>query len=210
MAGPPPVLIRPTGYARGSRENRPARRIALAALFAALTAVGAQIQTPLPFSPVPVVLSNFFALLAGLVLGPRLGATSQVVYVLLGAVGAPVFAGMHGGFQVVAGPTGGYLVGFILAAAVAGALRGSRVTTGSALVAAAVGAALIYVTGVPWLAHVMGVPWPAALGGMGLRKVLVAGVLPYLPGDAVKVVVAGLIAPALVRAVEVQAARGGA
>lgn len=210
MAGPPPVLIRPTGYARASREGRPARRIALVALFAALTAVGAQIQAPLPFSPVPVVLSNFFALLAGLVLGPRLGATSQVVYVLLGAVGAPVFAGFHRGFQVVAGPTGGYLVGFILAAAVAGALRGSRTTTRRALVAAAVGAALIYVTGVPWLAHVLGVPWPAALTGMGLRKVLVAGVLPYLPGDAVKVVVAGLIAPALVRAVEGQAARSGA
>lgn len=197
----------PTGLSpRASPEGRPARHIALVGLFAALTAVGAQIQTPLPFSPVPVVLSNFFALLAGLVLGPRLGATTQVVYVLLGVVGVPVFAGMRGGPQVLVGPTGGYLVGFIVAAAVAGALRGSRVSAGRAIAAAAVGAAVIYVTGVPWLIHVIGLQWPG-MSGAGLRKVLVVGVLPFLPGDAFKAVVAGLIAPALVRAVGVQAAR---
>lgn len=197
----------PTGLSRrASPEGRPARHIALVGLFAALTAVGAQIQTPLPFSPVPVVLSNFFALLAGLVLGPRLGATTQVVYVLLGVVGVPVFAGMRGGPQVLAGPTGGYLVGFIVAAAVAGALRGSRVSAGRAIAAAAVGAAVIYVTGVPWLIHVIGLQWPG-MSGAGLRKVLVVGVLPFLPGDAFKAVVAGLITPALVRAVGVQAAR---
>lgn len=198
----------PSGWPRGvARGDRPAQRIALVGLFAALTAVGAQVHTPLPFSPVPVVLSNFFALLAGLVLGARLGATSQAVYILLGAVGVPVFAGMHGGPQVLVGPTGGYLVGFVLAAAAAGALRGSPITAGRAMVAAAVGAALIYVTGVPWLAHVMGVPWAAAVTGTGLRKVLLVGVLPFLPGDAFKVVVAGLVTPTLVRAVRVYAAR---
>ena len=197
----------PAGWSPGAApEGRPARRIALVGLFAALTAVGAQIQTPLPFSPVPVVLSNFFALLAGLVLGARLGATTQVVYVLLGVVGVPVFAGMRGGPQVLAGPTGGYLVGFIVAAAVAGALRGPRVSAGRAIAAAAVGAAVIYVTGVPWLIHVIGLQWPG-MSGAGLRKVLVVGVLPFLPGDAFKAVVAGLITPALVRAVGVQAAR---
>ena len=197
----------PTGLSPGAApEGRPARRIALVGLFAALTAVGAQIQTPLPFSPVPVVLSNFFALLAGLVLGARLGATTQVVYVLLGVVGVPVFAGMRGGPQVLAGPTGGYLVGFIVAAAVAGALRGPRVSAGRAIAAAAVGAAVIYVTGVPWLIHVIGLQWPG-MSGAGLRKVLVVGVLPFLPGDTFKAVVAGLITPALVRAVGVQAAR---
>ncbi len=197
-----------TGWSAGaSRRDRPARRIALVALFAALTAVGAQVQTPLPFSPVPVVLSNFFALLAGLVLGPRLGAATQVVYVLLGVVGAPVFAGMRAGPQVLVGPTGGYLVGFVLAAAAAGLLRGSRVGAGRAIAAAAAGAALIYVTGVPWLVHVLGVPWSQATTGAGLRKVLVVGVLPFLPGDAVKAVVAGLVTPALVRAVGVQAGR---
>jgi len=178
--------------------DRPARRVVLVGLLAALTAVGAQIQTPLPFSPVPVVLSNFFAILAGLVLGPRLGAASQVVYVLLGFAGAPVFAGLHGGPQVLAGPTGGYLIGFILAAAASGALAGRDPDVSRALVAAAVAAALIYVVGVPWL---------AAVTHMGLRKAVAVGVLPFLPGDALKVAAAAVVTPPLLRAVGTRTAR---
>jgi biotin transport system substrate-specific component len=182
---------------RPEAEGRPARRLARVALLAALTAVGAQIQAPLPFSPVPVVLSNFFAILAGLVLGARAGAASQVVYLLLGAAGLPVFAGLRGGVQVLAGPTGGYLIGFVLAAAAAGLLRGPRPGSGRAVAAAAVGAALIYAVGVPYL---------AAVTGMGLRRALVVGVLPFLPGDALKVVAAGVVAPALARATGAPAA----
>lgn len=183
---------------RARPRARPARDLTLAALFAALTAVGAQIHAQLPFTPVPIVLSNFFALLAGLVLGPRLGATSQVVYVLLGAVGVPVFAGPSGGPRVLFGPTGGYLFGFILAAVAAGALRGPRPDAPRAVLAAAVGAALIYAAGVLWLAFVI---------GMGLRHAFAVGVLqPFLVGDAVKVVIAGLVAPALLRAVGTQPA----
>ena len=176
----------------------PARRIALTGLFAALTAVGAQIQVPLPFSPVPIVLSNFMVLLSGLVLGPRLGATSQAVYVLLGAVGVPVFAGLRGGPQILVGPTGGYLIGFILAAAVSGALGRGPVEFRRAVLAAAAGAAVIYITGVPWLALVT---------GMRFERALVLGLLPFLPGDAAKVVVAGLVAPPLVRAIRAEVAR---
>ncbi len=186
------------GGGRPSGADRPARRVALVGLLAALTAVGAQIQTPLPFTPVPIVLSNFFAILAGLVLGPRLGTASQVVYVLLGAVGAPVFAGFHGGPQILIGPTGGYLVGFILAAAASGALAGPRPGAARAIAAAAVGAALIYVVGVPWL---------AVTTHISLRRAVKLGMLLFLPGDAFKVVMAGLITPALVRAVGAGAAR---
>lgn len=182
---------------RSEEEGRPAQRLARVALLCALTAVGAQIQAPLPFSPVPVVLSNFFAILSGLVLGPGAGAASQVVYLLLGAAGLPVFAGLRGGIQVLAGPTGGYLIGFVLAAAAAGLLGGPRPGRGRAVAAAAVGAALIYAVGVPYL---------AAVTGMGLSRALVVGVLPFLPGDALKVVAAGAVAPALARAVGAAAA----
>lgn len=190
----------PRGSSPGgsSPPDRPARRVVLVGLLAALTAVGAQIQTPLPFSPVPVVLSNFFAILAGLVLGPGLGARSQAVYVLLGLAGAPVFAGFHGGLQVLAGPTGGYLIGFILAAAASGALAGRDPDVSRALVAAAVAAALIYVVGVPWLAAVLHV---------SLRKAVYVGVLPFLPGDALKVAAAAVVAPPLIRAVRTPTAR---
>lgn len=198
MTEPPSYGPSSPGGGKPLDVDRPARRVALVGLMAALTAVGALISIRLPVSPVPIVLSNFFAILAGLVLGPRLGTVSQIVYVLLGAAGAPVFAGMHGGAQVLVGPTGGYLVGFIVAAAVSGALGGRRPGAARAIAAAAVGAALIYVLGVPWL---------AVTTHISLRRAVKLGVLPFLPGDAFKVVVAGLITPALVRAIGAGAAR---
>ncbi len=81
--------------------------VALVGLFAALTAVGAYVAVPLPFSPVPVTLQTLFVYLSGLVLGGRRGALSQLVYLLLGASGIPVFAGGRGGVGVIFGPTGG-------------------------------------------------------------------------------------------------------
>ena len=90
------------------------------ALMAAVTAVAAQITIPLPFSPVPFTLQVLAVILSGLLLGPRHGALSQVVYVLVGAVGVPVFAQFSGGLGVVLGPTGGYILSYPLAAAIAG------------------------------------------------------------------------------------------
>jgi len=178
---------------------RPARDATLAGVFAALTAVGAQLEAPLPFSPVPIVLSNLLAILSGLVLGPRLGAMSQLVYVLVGIAGVPVFAGLHGGAAVLAGPTGGYLVGFVLAAAVAGALRGEPpLDPRRLLCAATAGAAAVYLPGLPWL---------AVTTGMGLRRALLVGALPFLPGDLLKVVAAAAVAPFLSRAIGAAAGR---
>ena len=88
-----------------------ARSLALAGMMAALTAVLAYIRIPLPFSPVPVSAQTLAVMFAGALLGARLGAFSQLVYVLMGAVGLPVFAGGQGGPAVLAGPTGGYLIG---------------------------------------------------------------------------------------------------
>ncbi|HLJ58318.1 MAG TPA: biotin transporter BioY [bacterium] len=177
------------GEARGGAWST--RDVVLGGVFAALTAVGAQVETPLPFSPVPVVLSNFFAVLAGLTLGARLGAMSQVAYALAGVAGLPVFAGLRGGGAVLAGPTGGYLVGFVLAAAVAGALRGPLpIGSRRAAWAAAAAAAVIYVPGVPWL---------AATTGMSAHRAFFVGVLPFLPGDALKTVAAAIVAPSLAR-----------
>src|ERR687889_115461 len=87
---------------------------------AAVTAVTAQITIPLPFSPVPFTLQVLAVILSGLLLGPRYGALSQAIYVLIGAIGVPVFAGFSGGLGIVLGPTGGYLLSYPAAAAVAG------------------------------------------------------------------------------------------
>ncbi len=177
-------------------SNIALRDLIAVAFFAALTTVGAWISFPLPFSPVPIVLANLFVLLSGVILGKWLGPLSQVVYLMLGFVGIPVFAGHTAGPSVITGPTGGYLIGYVLAAFVAGVLaehlpRLSRSSTfGSARLAGAMvaGAAVIYLPGIPWLAHITGMDVPTAM---------VKGFYPYLPGDAVKIIVGTMLCMSL-------------
>src|SRR5690625_1778927 len=129
-------------------ENWTIQQLARASLFAAVTAVGAWIAIPMPFG-VPFTLQVLVSLLSGIVLGRRAGALSQLIYVMMGAAGLPVFANRVGGFQELVGPTGGYLLGFIIAAWVVGRLteRHEKITLlrgGSAMLA---GMIAIYVPG---------------------------------------------------------------
>jgi len=164
------------------------RGLTYAALFAALIAVGAYVA--LPVGPVPFTLQVLFVLLAGLVLGPRLGALSVLVYLAAGLV-APIYAGGSSGLGVLLGPTGGYLWGFVLAAVIAGLLAGDRRDSVARCIAAALtGLVPIYVLGALWLA------WQ--LDGASATAVLVGGVAQFVPGDVVKAVCAGLLAPSLV------------
>jgi biotin transport system substrate-specific component len=167
----------------------------LAALFAALTAAGTFISIPLPFSPVPIVLQNLFALLAGLVLGPFLGGCAVGLYLIAGAVGAPVFAGATGGFVRFMGPTGGFLIGYLLSAVVAGFIAGRPRPEAPAkpwriVPAALVGMLIVYVPGVPRLKFVLDTTWINAF---------TAGMAPFLIGDGIKAAAAILIAPRLRR-----------
>ena len=190
---------------RGSVRRGPSvRDLALVSLFAALTAVGALLRIPLP--PVPFTLQIFFALLAGLLLGARRGAASQIVYALLGLVGLPVFAG-GGGWQYVLTPGFGYVLGFVAAAAVAGAVAGGAKTSpprqpGVRLLAAGfLGLAACYAVGLPYffwiLNSVQGVPTAAS-------TVVSRGLLVFLPWDVPKVLlaaaVAGRVRPLLLQA----------
>ncbi|MCL2557413.1 MAG: biotin transporter BioY [Treponema sp.] len=176
-------------------RSRAIPRLALAALFAALAAAGAFISIPL--GPVPIVLQNMFALLAGLVLGPVLGAASMALFVSAGAIGAPVFSGGSGGIGVLLGPTGGYLVGYILCAFVSGLIAGApkpgeKTRRLRIAIAAAAGMLAVYPTGLLWLARVL------ELEGAG--RALAIGFLPYAPGDAIKATLAALAAGRLRRA----------
>jgi biotin transport system substrate-specific component len=163
------------------------RMLVLASLLASLTAVGAQIQ--IPIGPVPIVLQNLFVLLAGLLLGARWGLTSIAVYVFVGACGAPVFAGGKGGLAALAGPTGGYLLGYILAALVVGWIACRRQQRmGLDILAVILGSLLIYALGVPWLKWVTALSW---------EKALMLGMLPFVPGDAVKAAAAVILARTL-------------
>lgn len=156
-------------------------------LFVALIAVGAYIAVPI--GPVPIVLQNMFVLLAGLILGPVRGLACLGVYLLIGAAGLPVFAGGKAGIGVVFGPTGGYLLGYLPAVFVAGALSRTlgRTLTGD-IIAAIVASLIVYAAGVPWLKVAFSMSWGKAVS---------AGMLPFLIGDAVKIVLAALIAKKL-------------
>ena len=148
----------------------------LASLMAALTAVGAYIH--IPIGPVPIVLSTLFVLLSGLLLGSRWGLISMGLYLLVGAIGIPVFAGGRGGVAHFFGPTGGYLFGYVLSAWVAGLIsERSPKSPIVQIIAIIFGSLAIYVTGVPWLKMVTNMSW---------AKSLMVGMLPFLIGDAVK------------------------
>jgi biotin transport system substrate-specific component len=162
------------------------KKLVYAALFAALTAVSAWVTIPLPY--VPITLQTFFVILSGGALGAYFGALSMVVYLLLGFMGLPVFARGQSGLGVLAGPTGGYLVGFVLAAAVVGRLAemGWDRTVLGAVAAMVVGNAVIYVVGLPWL---------AAATGFTPTETVVKGLEPFLLGDVFKLLLAGALFP---------------
>ncbi|MHC1744144.1 MAG: biotin transporter BioY [Syntrophobacteraceae bacterium] len=158
-----------------------------ASLMAALIAVGAYLVVPV--GPVPVVLQNLFVLLAGLLLGGRWGLASVGIYLLVGAVGLPVFAEGKGGIAHLLGPRGGYLFGFAAAAAVAGMIseRGrSRMSVDA--VAVVIGTLLVYACGVPWLKVQTGMSW---------EKALAVGMAPFVIPDAVKAAAAVVLARSL-------------
>lgn len=160
------------------------RRMVLCAMLAALTAVCSQIAVPMPWG-VPVNLALFAVYMAGALMGPVWGTVSQLVFVGLAAVGVPVLAGLAGGPAILFGKTGGYILGYLIAALVVGFLsRQWGFSFGKLCVAMLIGCAGCYVLGTLWF---------MVLTGTGLIQSLVWCVLPYLPGDAVKIVLAALL-----------------
>ena len=161
-------------------EGRTARAVIGVLAFVIMTALGAHVRIPLPWTPVPVTLQTFFVSLAGATLGPALGPASQALYLLLGVAGLPVFAGGGSGVgYVLTGPTTGYLIGFIAASALVGWLIRRREAPGAAwiLFSMAAGSLTIYACGVLWLA------WSLRLS---LAGAIAKGFLPFLLGDVVK------------------------
>jgi biotin transport system substrate-specific component len=164
-------------------ERSTLRGMVLASLMAALIAVGAYVS--IPIGAVPIALQNMFVLFAGLILGPGWGTASVLLYLFLGTVGLPVFSGGGGGLAHVAGPTGGYLLGYIPAVAVTGAVsRLKRVPLADAL-AAVLGDLLVYAAGVPWL---------MAAAHLDLDKALIAGFAVFIPWDLLKIAAAVAVA----------------
>lgn len=170
------------------------QQVGLVVAFAGLTGIAAQIRIFLPFSPVPITLQTFAVLLAGVILGMRLGGLSQGLYVGGGLLGMPWFQGFGAGVGHVLGPTGGYIVGFIIAAGVIGLaidrLPKMRTFWGLIALLTFANVVVIYGLGTTWLFL-----WGSVVtgGSMTVIDAVVAGVLPFLIGDAVKLVGAAVI-----------------
>jgi biotin transport system substrate-specific component len=184
-----PVLISRTW----PRLDRRVRDFLLVVTGSLLVAAMAQVKIPLPFTPVPITGQTFAVLLVGAVLGARKSVASLSLYVAAGALGLPIYAGGAGGWATFLGPTGGYLIGFIFAAYFVGRLAetGRDRRLSSALLVFLAGEVIIYMFGLPWLSLYVGV-----------QKIFVTGLIPFLPGDAIKLVAAALALPAAWRVVQ--------
>jgi biotin transport system substrate-specific component len=158
-----------------------------------LTALLAQVRLPLPFTPVPLTGQTFAVLLVGAALGPRRGLASMALYLLLGGLGLPFFAGGQGGLTYLAGPTLGYLAGFVLAAYVTGLLaeRGLERSLRTSLLPFLAGTVVIYACGAGWLAL-----------SLGAQKAFMLGILPFVVGDLLKIALAAVALPAAWKVVE--------
>lgn len=170
------------------------RNLILAALFAALTAIGAFLRFPL--GAMSVTLQFLFTALAGVLLGPRWGALSQLAYVVLGLAGLPVFI-MGGGPGYILQPSFGFLLGLIPAAWVVGALAGREGRFWRVFAACAAGLGVLYLAGLPYMYLILNVCLGKALP---FSAVVWTGMAVYLPGDLVKLLIIAASAPPLVRA----------
>lgn len=155
--------------------------ILAASTFIILTALGAYVRIPLPFTPVPVTLQTLFVMLSAVCLGASLAGVSQLGYLLLGFLGLPLFAGASSGLSVFMGPTGGYLVGFVLCGYVTGRLIKLRDNFGWTVFSFLFGSLIILLSGMSWLKILM---------GLTFKKAFMMGFAPFIPGDFLKVMVA--------------------
>ncbi|WLD94740.1 biotin transporter BioY [Alkalihalobacillus sp. AL-G] len=171
--------------------------ITLAAVFAALMTIGANLTSLLVIGSVPITLQTFFCILAGLILGSRLGAISMAVYTMIGLAGAPVFAQLSGGLGVTFKPTFGFILSFILVAYVCGKMIEAKSSKKMFIVAALVGMVINYGVGTNWMYVAMKL-WAAAPEGFTYEMAW-AWMLAPLPKDILLSVCAGLIAPRLYR-----------
>ena len=158
-----------------------------AALFAALTAAVSPFKIPLGFTPVPITLQTLVVLMSGAMLGPYYGALSMILYVVVGALGLPVFAGGGSGIGALLGPTGGYLFSYFIAAFVIGKYSWARKNPKylDYVIAMITGTLVIYVLGAGWALVVV--------SGLTFIAVLTGWVLPFIIGDTIKLLAAAYI-----------------
>jgi len=176
-----------------SKQKLSTRNMTLVALFAAITAVCAQIAIPVPFSPVPFTLHMVAVLLAGGILGSRLGGLSIVVYLLMGAAGMPVFAGFKGGLEVLVGPTGGFLFAFPIAALIIGFVMERKKSFIVYIASMVVALIIVYSLGLVQFKFVTAMSW---------EKSFLLAVAPYVIPDVIKMILTYVVVQNVNRSLE--------
>lgn len=154
-------------------------------LFASLTAAGSFVCIPLPLNLVPITLQTFFTYLSGIVLGPVLGPLSQLIYILLGCLNLPVFAGGTAGLGILFGPTGGYLWGFLAASGIIGLVSRGQRNIWRLTLALVLGTLVLYICGLVQLVLV---------ARLSPAQAFWTGMAVFLPGDLVKIILASQVA----------------
>ncbi|MDO4298325.1 MAG: biotin transporter BioY [Lachnospiraceae bacterium] len=171
--------------------NKKTSTIALIGVMAAVTCILGPMSIPLPISPVPISLTNFVIYMAIYVLGMKKGTISYLIYLLIGFIGIPVFSAFTSGPAKLLGPTGGYLIGFVFMALICGFFIDQWCSKMyMCFIGMVIGTAVCYLFGTVWLAYQAGMSFGAALA---------AGVIPFLPGDLAKIVIAMIIGPQIRR-----------
>lgn len=175
------------------KEKMTTTQMTVTAQMTAVLCIFGPMVLPIPVSPVPISLTNLVLYFMVYILGMKASLMSFCLYLLLGAVGLPVFSGFAGGLGKLAGPTGGYLLGFVFMTLAAGFMV-ERFPDHAVLhgIGMAAGTAVCYLFGTVWLAEQMSLTFTEALG---------IGVIPYLPGDAAKILLAVILGPKLRRIV---------
>lgn len=170
------------------------KQMALIGVMTAVTCILGPLSIPLPISPVPISFTVLAVFLTAYVLGPKLGTISYLIYLLLGMVGLPIFSGFTGGIGKLAGPTGGYLIGFILMTPIVGwFIEHFNAKLVPSFIGMILGTIVCYIFGTIWLAYQTSMTFIEALS---------IGVLPYIPGDLVKMVIAVILGTQLRKAVK--------
>ncbi|MCB2298289.1 biotin transporter BioY [Clostridium tagluense] len=169
------------------------RDLIITALFTSLTAVGGFIS--IPIGPIPVTLQTLFVVLSGLILGAKLGALSQITYVILGLIGVPIFASGTGGLTAVVSPTFGFLLSFIVAAYVIGKLTEKNKSLSKIIFSVVSGSFIIYIIGVPYFYFI----FTNYLGkSINFYAALKYACIPFIPGDIIKAIIAIILAKQLI------------
>lgn len=161
------------------------REITQIGMFSALTAIGAFISVPI--GPVPITLQSFFVILSGILLGSKNAMLSQVIYLILGLIGLPIFAGFTGGLQTIFKPSFGFIIGYIVAAYFTGKIVENYKNIKSLPFAVLIGTIIIYAIGLPYMYYILNI---MLAKNFTIMQILQMGMLAFIPGDTLKAMVA--------------------